>query len=259
MFQKAARVLPSTGKLSRQMVVLWCRTQPRWPYILRAATAPVTAASRTMRNSGSVSSGRLVDLGRPVVHLGVDVDGVGRGPGRHHLVVPDALQVERLGARARAGDQQVAPVLEDQRRQIGIARHAERGDALVGGQLLLGRVAVQAQRHAIEQRPVVVEVPLLRGRRSRAAPPPAPRAWSAATGSTPGPAGAALVAVEAAAGADHEQRLAGALDAQARRRLAATLPSVWIASRASKNIPLPPMALPYSTCSAWGSRLPARS
>ena len=102
------------------MSELWCAVQPRAPYIVAAVRAPVTASSPMNVSSGSCSSARLADLRRPVVHLGVDVDGVVRAPRRPHLVVPDALQVGRLRAGPARRDQQVAPVLEQQLDEAGI-------------------------------------------------------------------------------------------------------------------------------------------
>lgn len=64
------------------------------------------------------------DLGGPVVHLGVDVDGVVAAPRRADQVVPEALEVGGLAAGAGAGDEQVAAVVEK-----------ERGKARVGGAL----------------------------------------------------------------------------------------------------------------------------
>ena len=109
-------------------------------------------------------------FGRPVVHLGVDVAGVLAVPRRTQLVVPDALQVGRLAARAAGADQQVAAVLEDQRGQVRIVAVGELGDALVG-RLVGGRRAAEVERHAAEQRLVIGEVrgrellPRLAGRR----------------------------------------------------------------------------------------------
>ena len=52
-------------------------------------------------------------LGAPVVHLGVDVDGVVRRPRWPQVLVPDALEVGgRSGARPGRGRQQVAAELE---------------------------------------------------------------------------------------------------------------------------------------------------
>ncbi len=64
---------------------------------------------------------QVADLRRPVVHLGVDVRRVLRVPRGVHVLVPDALEVGGLGAGPRGRDQQVAPELEAQGGQVGIA------------------------------------------------------------------------------------------------------------------------------------------
>ncbi len=72
---------------------------------------------------------RLGQVGRerrPVVHLGVDVDGVLAAPRRRHALVPEALQVRRLRTGPRAGDEQVAAVLEVERGQTRIIPVAKR-------------------------------------------------------------------------------------------------------------------------------------
>ena len=66
--------------------------------------------------------GQVSHQGRPVVHLGVDVDGIFRVPRCIHLVVPHALQVGRLAPRLRRRDEQVAPVLHHQRDHIQVGR-----------------------------------------------------------------------------------------------------------------------------------------
>ena len=98
----------------------------------RAVRAPVTARSCTMRRQRLQHLREVRRHRRPVVHLGVDVDRVLAAPGRRQAVVPDALQVGGLRARPRAGDQQVAAVLEVERRQRRIAAGRERRDPLVG-------------------------------------------------------------------------------------------------------------------------------
>src|SRR6266851_1295353 len=50
----------------------------------------------------SVEGGEVGAIGQPVVHLGVDVDGVLRAPRRIDRVVPDALEIGGEGAWARA-------------------------------------------------------------------------------------------------------------------------------------------------------------
>src|ERR1051326_6764679 len=59
-----------------------------------------------------VTLGQVARLCRPVVHLGVDVQRPVRAPGRTDLVVPDALEIGGLRPRPRAGDEEIAAVLE---------------------------------------------------------------------------------------------------------------------------------------------------
>ena len=56
--------------------------------------------------------GEVGGLGGPVVHFGVDVDGVFGAPGRVHRLVPEALEVGGLAAGAGTGDEEVAAELE---------------------------------------------------------------------------------------------------------------------------------------------------
>ena len=93
------------------------------------------AGHRQVRHHRRQRVHRLGQVGRerrPVVHLGVDVDGVLAAPRRRHAVVPEALQVRRLRTRPRAGDEQVAAVLEVERGEARIAAVAEPAHALVG-------------------------------------------------------------------------------------------------------------------------------
>ena len=77
-------------------------------------------------------------LGKPVVHLQVDIGVVVRGPGRIEPLGPDALQVRRERALARARDQQIPPELIVQRLEIPIF---ERGvDLVIIGEQLVGRL-----------------------------------------------------------------------------------------------------------------------
>ena len=66
--------------------------------------------------------GEVAHEGRPVVHLGIDVDGVFRVPRGVFLVVPHALEVGRLSTRLRRGDQQIAAVLHHQRHHVEVDR-----------------------------------------------------------------------------------------------------------------------------------------
>ena len=72
------------------------------------------------REEGLLRLGKIADQRRPVIHFGVDVDGVLRVPRRIDLVVPDALQGGWLTARLARRDEQVAPVLHHQGNQIEV-------------------------------------------------------------------------------------------------------------------------------------------
>ena len=72
--------------------------------------------------------------GRPVVHLGIDVDRVFRIPGGVQFVVPDTLQVGCLSTGLRGRYQQVTAVLHHQRHHVGIMTVGEGDEALVGGE-----------------------------------------------------------------------------------------------------------------------------
>ena len=56
----------------------------------------------------------------PVVHLGIDVDGVLRIPRCIHLVIPYPLQVGGLSARLTGRNEQVATVLHHQRHHVEV-------------------------------------------------------------------------------------------------------------------------------------------
>ena len=57
---------------------------------------------------------------RPVVHLGIDIDGVFRIPWGIHLVVPHTLQVGSLSSRLTRRNQQVTSVLHHQCHHIQV-------------------------------------------------------------------------------------------------------------------------------------------
>ena len=72
--------------------------------------------------------------GRPVVHLGIDIDGVLRIPRCIDLSIPDALQIGRLSTGLRRRDQQITAILHHQRYHAKIA-----GILLEGCQTLVCR------------------------------------------------------------------------------------------------------------------------
>ena len=78
--------------------------------------------------------GEIRHLGWPVVHLGIDVDGVFRIPRGIHLVVPYALQVGSLTSLLGRRNKQIAPVIEHQRHHSHILTVLESSQTAVGGQ-----------------------------------------------------------------------------------------------------------------------------
>ena len=96
-------------------------------------------------------------FGRPVVHLRVDVDRVLAAPRRGERVIPQTLQVCRLGARPRARGEQVSPVLEVKRGERGILGDRAGLHSLVGGSR--GGVAgAEIESNATEEAPVLGDV-----------------------------------------------------------------------------------------------------
>jgi len=93
---------------------------------------------------------QVARLGGPVIHLGVDVDGVFAVPRRAHRTVPEALQVRGLAAGARTANQQITGELKIQRSQLRIVAAGKMPDALVRRQLHRVRFA-EVQFHAPEQ------------------------------------------------------------------------------------------------------------
>ena len=123
------------------------------------------------------------------------------------------LEIQGLRAGAGASDEQVAAILEQQRRQRGIAGRAKGRDARVGGEFLFRRVAAEVERNAVEQRGVVRDVALTqrgKGLRRRLAE----IVFRAQGRIDPLAARALGRAVEAAGGADENGGLARALDPQ---------------------------------------------
>jgi len=105
-------------------------------------------------DQGLRALGQVGRLRGPVVHLCVDVDRVLAAPGRAHLVVPEALEVGRLGARAGAGDQEVPAELEVQGSQVRVLSRGKGLDPFVRG-LVHGSACAQVQGHPAEQTPVL--------------------------------------------------------------------------------------------------------
>ena len=71
-------------------------------------------------------------LGWPVVHLGIDVDGVFTVPRGIHTTIPHALQVSSLTSWLRRGDKQITSILIEQGYEIEVVRIIEVLNTYVG-------------------------------------------------------------------------------------------------------------------------------
>ena len=96
---------------------------------------------------------------RPVVHLGVDVDGVFRLPRRRSGSIPDALKVGRLVARTRRRNQQITPILKVEADQLWIG---SRGEALLPhiGRRFGGLTGADIKRNATKKALVISDMVL---------------------------------------------------------------------------------------------------
>jgi len=82
-----------------------------------------------------VALGEIGNFGRPVIHLGVNVQGPVGTPGRARGIIPNALQVGGQSGGPGAGNQKVTPILVKQRGQAGIGfALCEAGQTFVRGQ-----------------------------------------------------------------------------------------------------------------------------
>ena len=93
---------------------------------------------------------QAADVGGPVVHLGVDIDGILGIPRREERVVPDALQISGQAARAAGRKQKPPSVLEVQRVQPRVGLCGGAPQAFVGGQGLQGGVCGKGEAAGVE-------------------------------------------------------------------------------------------------------------
>src|SRR5579862_7378084 len=104
--------------------------------------------------------GQVADLGWPVVHFGVDVDGIFAAPGRNHRFIPDSLKICRLASCTTAGSEYIPAELKAERFKVGIVLAiAHRFQPLVDWLLVHGAIA-DVQMHAAHQRLKVIDMPL---------------------------------------------------------------------------------------------------
>ena len=111
--------VPDRGGLPPQVGVVVRHPAPR-PVVDPRGLAAVSRELGDHPQHRLVALGEVRHLRRPVVHLAVDVHRPVGAPRRAHVLVPDPLQVRGLAAGAGARDEQVAPVLEDERHEGGV-------------------------------------------------------------------------------------------------------------------------------------------
>jgi len=138
---------------------LWWQHQPGGVVVGARGVPPRLGEVGDQVEERLVALGEAGGLGRPVVHLDVDVGRPVGVPGRGDLGVPDALEVRRLGAGPRGGDQQVAAVGEEQggEARVGAAGFGG-GEAFTGRAVRRVRRAVEAERGGAEEPAVVGQV-----------------------------------------------------------------------------------------------------
>ena len=121
----------------------------------------LSAAHRDVLDQAEERLGALREVGRlrrPVVHLGVDVDGVLAVPGRRELVIPLSLKIRGHRAGATARNQQVTAKMKVQsfeRKIFGSALHLLQ--SLISRQIM--RSFAEVQLHALKQSLVIGDVP----------------------------------------------------------------------------------------------------
>ena len=118
----------------------------------RAGFAPRCQLALHQVEERQVALAQVGRFRRPIIHLDIDVGVIIGVPGRAVVVVPQPLQIGRQPAGTRAGDQQIAPVLEKQLLQSGVHRLRGGQFAPVGrlGQLR-GSGASEVRRDAVEE------------------------------------------------------------------------------------------------------------
>ncbi|MNP54078.1 hypothetical protein D3C76_1486070 [compost metagenome] len=87
---------------------------------------------------------------RPVIHFRINVQRIIGAPGSPGLLVPDSLQVGRLGSRPRAGDKQISAVMKQQLHQPGITASVL-SNTLIGRQICRSLACPQVQLHPVKQ------------------------------------------------------------------------------------------------------------
>jgi len=106
----------------------------------------------------------IADFGGPVVHFGIDVDGVFAAPAGKIVLIPDALKGGRERAGAAGADEQIAAEVEEECVEIEIAvAFADAVETLIGGEFVGGGeggrgVGEEVEFDAVEPRLIFSEV-----------------------------------------------------------------------------------------------------
>ena len=143
--------------------VLGMRRKAVFGVFRRGLHAAVDLGCHTARRAHTVHIGnerqgalrQVGGVGRPVIHLQVDVDMIVRRPRRIIVADPKSLQVGRQGIAAAGGDQQVAAILVKQhlqqalflrRKRIRLIPRKQRGGRFFG--LALPEIQLHTIHHA---------------------------------------------------------------------------------------------------------------
>ena len=125
----------------------------RFGSVLRQVFDQVEQRGSTFRKVG--------DLGRPVVHLGVDVEGIFTAPVGQQVLKPASLEIGGLAALPAAGDSDIPAELEELGLEVGIRLALLEGvDTYIRGLFVLCAIT-DCEMDAAHQAGEVLEVRLL--------------------------------------------------------------------------------------------------
>ena len=112
---------------------------------------------------GLLAFGEVGHFGGPIVHLGIDVDGVCAVPGWRQLVVPNALQVKWLASGTGTRNHQVAAILKIQGSKRRILTIRKQFYPPIRGQPGLLGFGRQLDLHPFEQVLIIQQMLLVQG------------------------------------------------------------------------------------------------
>ena len=131
----AIRIIDGCGIAPGIQIVMKHKTACAVHFLRRTAAAGHVRLDPVEKRPGRLW--QISDLGRPVVHLDVDVRGVLAVPRRCHAFIPNALEIGRHRSRSAASHQQVASKLVIQSGESWIVLAlSDPGQSLVCGKAL---------------------------------------------------------------------------------------------------------------------------